>query len=140
MTRTRSIALIFFSALLFPVLMGQQAEPAADNVHLSEPQINVLESMATDSVGGELSVPNVFTPNGDLVNDEFKVSTDGTTVYAFSVFTRIGTRVYHSKSPQISWDGKTLDGIEMKEGVYYYVIEEEGDKKERKAGFMHLFR
>ena len=140
MTRTRSIAFIFFSALLFPLLMGQQAEPAADDIHLSEPQMNMLESMAADSVGGELSVPNVFTPNGDDVNDEFEVSTDGTTVYAFSVFTRTGTRVYHSKSPRILWDGRTLDGIEMKVGVYYYVIEEEGDNKERKAGFMHLFR
>lgn len=140
MTRTRSIAFVFFSALLFPVLMGQQEEPVADDVYLSELQINMLESMAADSVGGELSVPNVFTPNGDMVNDEFEVSTDGTTVYTFSVFTRTGTRVYYSKSPRISWDGKTLDGIEMKEGVYYYVIEEEGGNKERKAGFMHLFR
>ena len=97
--------------------------------------------MAVDSAGSELNIPNVFTPNGDGKNDYFEVSTDGTTVYEFSVFTRTGTRIYHSLSPRIFWDGNSLDGAELKDGIYYYVIEEEGGSNPfETAGFMYLFR
>jgi gliding motility-associated-like protein len=100
-----------------------------------------MEAMAVDSVGDKLEVPNVFTPNGDQINDYFEVTTDGTTVYEFSVFTRTGTRIYYSHSPRIFWDGNSLDGKELKEGVYYYVIEEEGGSDPfEHTGFMHLFR
>jgi len=110
-------------------------------VSLSPDQLSVLESMVADSTDGELNVPNVFTPNGDQVNDYFEVETDGSTVYEFSVFTRTGMRIYYSLSPRIFWDGRTGDGVEQPEGVYYYVIEDrsDGDRYEA-AGFMHLFR
>jgi gliding motility-associated-like protein len=141
MTITRSIAIICLSILLFPRLAGQQVDSSSDTVTLSDPQSLIIESVLYDSITGELEVPNVFTPNGDQVNDYFEVSTDGTTVYEFSVFTRTGTRIYHSLSPRIFWDGNSLDGIQLKEGVYYYVIEEEGGSDPfEKAGFMHLFR
>ncbi len=141
MTLTRSIAIICLCSLLLPHLAGQQQDPSVDVVHLSDSQLLKIESMATDSVGGELEVPNVFTPNGDQINDYFEVTTDGTTLYEFSVFTRTGNRIYHSLSPRIFWDGNSLDGQELKEGVYYYVIEEEGGVNPfEKAGFMHLFR
>ena len=141
MTLTRSIAIICLCSLLLPHLAGQQQDPSVDVVHLSDSQLLKIESMAIDSVGGELEVPNVFTPNGDQINDYFEVTTDGTTLYEFSVFTRTGNRIYHSLSPRIFWDGNSLDGQELKEGVYYYVIEEEGGVNPfEKAGFMHLFR
>jgi len=97
--------------------------------------------MAADTVDSELDVPNVFSPNGDGNNDYFEVTTNGITVYEFTVFTRSGSRVYHSLSPRIFWDGKSVGGEELSEGVYYYVIEEEGDSEPfEKAGFIHLFR
>jgi gliding motility-associated-like protein len=97
--------------------------------------------MAPDSAGDVLEIPNVFTPNGDGTNDYFEVDTDGTTVYEFTIFTRAGTRIYHSESPRIFWDGSSLDGKELKEGIYYYVIEEQGGTSPfDKAGFIYLFR
>ncbi|KAF5434997.1 C-terminal domain of CHU protein family protein [Candidatus Methanophagaceae archaeon] len=125
MTLTRSVAVICLSVLLISHLAGQQEDADADNIHLSEDQMFAIESLASDSVGGELQIPNVFTPNGDQVNDYFEVTTDGTTLYEFSVFTRTGTRIYHSLSPRILWDGRSIDGKELKEGIYYYVIEED---------------
>ena len=110
-------------------------------VRRMESQWITIEAMAVDSAGDKLDIPNVFTPNGDQVNDYFEVTTDGTTVYEFSVFTRTGTRIYNSHSPRIFWDGNSLDGKALREGVYYYVIEEEGGADPfQKAGFMHLFR
>ena len=123
------------------MLLGQNQVQIRDTTHLSIEQLQLFESMAIDSVDGELNVPNVFSPNGDDMNDYFEVTTDGTTAYEFSIFTRTGTRIYHSLSTSIFWDGKSIGGQELPEGIYYYVIEEVGDPDPIKnAGFMHLFR
>jgi gliding motility-associated-like protein len=141
MILARSVVVICLSVLLIPNLAGQQAESLPDPVPLSDPQSIALETMAADSAGAILEIPNVFSPNHDQVNDYFEVSTDGTTVYEFSVFTRSGTRIYHSLSPRIFWDGKSLDGIDLREGTYYYIIEEQGGSNPfEKAGFIYLYR
>jgi gliding motility-associated-like protein len=141
MTITRSIAIICLCSLLLPRLAGQEQNPSEDIVQLTESQLLKFESMAIDSVGDVLEIPNVFSPNGDQVNDYFEVTTDGTNVYEFSIFTRTGTRIYHSLSPRIFWDGNSLDGKELKEGIYYYVIEEQGGTSPfETAGFMYLYR
>lgn len=141
MTIQRTIALICVCCLQLGVLSGQQITPSPDSTSLSAEQMQLIESMATDSVDSDLDVPNVFSPNGDGHNDYFEVTTNGTTVYEFTVFTRSGSRIYHSNSPRIFWDGFSLDGKELSEGIYYYVIEEEGDSDRfEKAGFIHLFR
>ena len=141
MTITRSIAIICLCSLLLPRLAGQEQNPSEDIVQLTESQLLKFESMAIDSVGDVLEIPNVFTPNGDQVNDYFEVTTDGVNVYEFTVFTRAGTRIYHSLSPRIFWDGNSLDGKELSDGIYYYVIEEQGGTSPfETAGFMYLFR
>ena len=141
MTIKRSIVSICFSFLLFAVLTGQQSESPIDTTALSAEQLQQFETMAADTSGSELSIPNVFSPNGDGQNDYIDVETNGVTVYEFTVFTRSGSRIYHSLSPRIFWDGNSIGGQELSEGVYYYVIEEQGDEEPyEKAGFIHLFR
>jgi len=98
------------------------------------------DTLAADSLDTELVIPNVFTPNDDEINDHFEVETDGVTVYEFTVFTRTGTRVFRSTSPRIFWDGRTNSGIPLKEGIYYYVIEAEGNPATEKSGFLYLYR
>jgi gliding motility-associated-like protein len=138
---SRFLAVICFSVFLIPHLSGQQEDSTNPAIIPVELSAVALEAMETDSAGAILQIPNVFSPNGDQVNDYFEVTTDGTTVYEFSVFTRSGTRIYYSHSPRISWDGKSLDGIDLKEGTYYYVIEEKGGSNPfEKAGFMYLYR
>jgi len=141
MTYKRSIAFICFSCLLFSVLSGQKLESPVDTTALSAEQLRFFEGMETDTTDNELNIPNVFSPNGDGQNDYIDVVTDGVKVYEFTVFTRSGSRVYHSLSPRIFWDGNSIGGKELSEGIYYYVIEEEGDDEPyEKAGFIHLFR
>jgi len=141
MTITRFIAIICLCCLLLPKLSGQQEDTVVTVMPLSESPFINAEVSDIEAPGDVLEVPNVFTPNGDQVNDYFEVETDGTTVYEFSVFTRTGTRIYYSKSPRIIWDGNSLEGKELKEGIYYYVIDEEGGSDPfGKAGFMYLYR
>ncbi|MEI6409418.1 MAG: gliding motility-associated C-terminal domain-containing protein, partial [Bacteroidota bacterium] len=68
-------------------------------------------------------VPNVFTPNGDDVNDTFKVvDREGAELIgSMTIYDRWGEKVYESKS-QVFWDG-TIDRQPAPSDVYVYIIE-----------------
>ena len=88
-----------------------------------------------------LEVPNVFTPNMDGYNDYFKVRTNGVNNYEFSVYSKSGVLVYKSEAGIISWDGRSLSGIEMQPGLYYYVIQQvDGEPKLERKGFIQLIK
>lgn len=69
----------------------------------------------------EFIVPNVFTPNGDRINDEFKVRACGVYEYEIEIFNRYGTKLFQSNSMNINWDG-FVDGRKAPDGVYFYNI------------------
>jgi gliding motility-associated-like protein len=83
-----------------------------DNGCTSAADTLTLEQVQTD----DLFVPNVFTPNGDQLNQYFTIDDrlKGTT---FSVFDRWGKRVYQSNDYQNNWDGDDLPS-----GVYFYLL------------------
>lgn len=123
------------------MLTGQQSESPVDTSALAAEQLQQFETLAADSSDTDLSVPNVFTPNGDGQNDYIDVITNGVTVYEFTVFTRSGSQIYNSLSPRVFWDGNSIGGEELSEGIYYYVIEEqENEDPYEKAGFIYLYR
>lgn len=75
---------------------------------------------------GELEIPNVFTPNGDYINDVWEI----TQLYVFEdltidIFDRFGNRVFHSKgySSENFWDGTNQKGKKLPMDAYYYVID-----------------
>lgn len=98
-----------------------------------------------------VAVPNVFTPNGDGVNDLFVVKFWSMQSIKISIFNRWGKRIHFWESSDVRgfdetytatvWDGR-LGGRFASPGVYYYIVEGRGrDNKTRKAhGFFHLFR
>lgn len=75
--------------------------------------VTVSESM--------LAVPNVFTPNGDGVNDEFRVAYRSLREFHIWVYDRWGHQVYTSTDPAKGWDG-TIANRPASEGAYFYVI------------------
>ena len=62
-------------------------------------------------------IPNIFSPNGDGVNDLFKMDAFGTGEFNWSVFSRWGDLIFETNAPDDHWDG-TLDGRKMSPGVY----------------------
>jgi gliding motility-associated-like protein len=104
--------------------------------------LHLTSYFQTDSLSiDSLKVPNFFSPNGDMVNDRFLVKTDGARVYEFRIYTRSGTQVFFSESPQIQWDGRNANGIEVPEGIYYYVIQPSGNSSGGgRCGFLFLYR
>ena len=87
--------------------------------------ISVSESM--------LTVPNVFTPNGDGHNDEFRVVYRSIKEFHMWVYNRWGKLVYKSDEPAEGWDGN-IGGRPAAEGAYYYVIRALGTDAE--SGYM----
>lgn len=72
-----------------------------------------------------LAVPNVFTPDGNGQNDEFRVSYRSLKEFHIWVYNRWGKQVYESTDPAKGWDG-TINGRNAAEGAYYYVIRARG--------------
>ena len=68
-----------------------------------------------------LKVPNVFTPNGDGANDEFRVVYSSIREFHCWIYNRWGHLVYQWSDPAKGWDG-TINGKPAAEGAYYYVI------------------
>ncbi len=69
-----------------------------------------------------LAMPNAFTPNGDGVNDFFRIPASVTmTLTEFSVFDRWGTRVFETRDVGQGWDG-WFGGHPAPAGVYVYVV------------------
>lgn len=75
----------------------------------------------------ELKVPNAFSPNGDGVNDIFKVSHKSLVRFQAYIFNRWGQELYRWNLSHIDdgWDG-TAHGRQVPEGVYFIVVEAEG--------------
>lgn len=72
----------------------------------------------------EITVPNVFSPNSDGINDAFAASFSSDleiTVMEGSIFDRWGNLVYSSQAIPFIWDGY-FDGEILMPGVYVYVI------------------
>jgi gliding motility-associated-like protein len=69
----------------------------------------------------DIFIPNVFTPNGDGANDEWKIfgNLTGIKQLQVMVFNRIGEKVFESNDINFGWDG-TYKGTSVP-GVYTYV-------------------
>lgn len=93
--------------------------------------VNVSESM--------LAVPNVFTPNGDGVNDEFRVAYRSLREFHIWVYDRWGHQVYASDDPAKGWNGM-IGSRPAAEGAYYYVIRALGTDAPDESSYMAKMR
>jgi gliding motility-associated-like protein len=89
----------------------------------------------------KLFIPNVFSPNGDLTNDIFKVEGSGIVSLTGSIFNRWGQKVFEWVGQGTGWDGN-IGGVPAMEDTYFYKVEIDwrNGKKESKAGHFTLFR
>ena len=67
-----------------------------------------------------LWIPNVFSPNGDGLNDTFYPIYDGLENMTFQIWDRWGRLVGEFYDFE-QWDG-TKEGQAMPEGVYVYIV------------------
>ncbi len=135
----------------------------SDSVYIHKPETTLAGCYyvsAIDSAGNEAKcsdnvqcvdvceyykLPNVFTPNGDNINDLFHPYP-----YSFvdhidlKIYNRWGNLVYQTEDPDINWDGKDMNtGKLVPEGVYYYICDVyeyrlNGIQPRNISGFIHV--
>lgn len=90
----------------------------------------------------DLKVPNIFTPNGDHVNDFFTFELLNIKELDVTIVNRWGNPVYTSSSIPFSWDGKDASGNLLADGVYFYKYTAKGQQDEpfEGQGFVQLIK
>ncbi|RLD45073.1 MAG: hypothetical protein DRI86_06125 [Bacteroidetes bacterium] len=92
-------------------------------------------------------LPNVFTPNGDGINDLFiPYPYDFVEKVNMTILNRWGSMVFQTKNPDINWDAKDMTtNKDCSEGVYFYICDVyeyriEGIKVRTIQGTITLYR
>jgi len=80
-------------------------------------------------------IPNVFTPDGDGINDVWYIPNSGMKEFHVEIFDRWGVKVWESTTDESRWDGHSPAGNLLSDGTYYYVLKAflqsvEGDDKD----------
>jgi gliding motility-associated-like protein len=131
-------------------------KPGEYSVKLTiESDLNCIDSMRFDKIvvdPSKLDIPNVFTPDGDGLNDNFIVESKSLRLLSVEVFSRSGMKVYafYGEGEKLrdwqGWDGNVNNSsIKASTGVYFYIIRAYGwdnvdyNSKEQR-GFVYLYR
>ncbi len=88
-----------------------------------------------------LLIPSAFSPNGDGVNDIWKIDYKGIKEAQIKIFNRWGEVIYIYTAEKPEWDGR-YKGIFVPPGAYFYHIEATGIKtgKVYKNGVVEVVR
>ena len=88
-------------------------------------------------------IPNVFTPNGDGVNDTYHVKAKINycfDTFHIQIFSRWGENVFEDRDFLFNWDGKK-NGSDLPSGMYYYLLEAKFlASTVQKHGFIELIK
>jgi gliding motility-associated-like protein/uncharacterized repeat protein (TIGR01451 family) len=134
----QSATLTFKSRTLAAGVLNNSATVKADQ---PDPILNNNMVMADAAIitGDDLLIPNLFTPNGDGINDTFEIN--GLAEFAeneITIVNRWGNEVFRAKGYQNNWTGEGLN-----EGTYYYLLRaRKGGNNEWKVfkGYITLIR
>lgn len=104
---------------LFFILAGLFVAPLHEGFH-------AVKTCETNNISTEdaceIYVPNVFSPNGDALNDYFKPSSNCSfESFEMKVFSRWGQLVYNSRNAEEGWNGESA-GEPAPAAVYTWVI------------------
>ncbi|MHB8260893.1 MAG: T9SS type B sorting domain-containing protein [Bacteroidia bacterium] len=95
----------------------------------------------------EYELPNIFTPNGDNVNDLYiPVKNRYVRSVDFTLYNRWGEVIYENTDPKLGWDGKSKQMKQpVPDGVYFYTctvneIHYYGIKAIKLKGFVQVLK
>ncbi len=89
------------------------------------------------------TIPNVFTPNNDGINESFSFSGTGIRNFEITIYNRWGNVVnQYTSTGNPFWTGSTSKGKECNAGTYYFVAEVEliNGEKRKHHGTIELIK
>jgi len=78
----------------------------------------------------DLYIPNVFSPNGDNQNDEFRILGGDLKSMHLRIFNRWGELMFETTNLESGWDGSYMGKELAPSGVYIFKINYEGFKRD----------
>ena len=85
-------------------------------------------------------IPNIFTPNGDGMNNEFAIPCLANfTNSTMTIFNRWGDEIFHSSDYKNDWTG-TWQGQDLPVGTYYYICKVNDSAKTTIKGYVYIQR
>ena len=88
-----------------------------------DPRCTLTDTEIINVIERELEVTNLFTPNGDGVNDTWTVNDLGEVADCrVQIFSRWGIMIFEAEPYLNDWDG-TQNGKDLPGGAYYYVFQ-----------------
>ncbi len=112
-----------------PELVHEQsydAELTIMAVISSEEEINQLFKNVRVELPMFVSIPNIFSPNGDAFNPDFGIDQEKSkNVKSYSIIIRSaqGELIFESSENQINWNGDLPNKNPAPEGAYYYILQ-----------------
>ena len=97
----------------FSTVCGSDTVMASSHVNVDPPTGDVKD------------IPNIFTPNGDGINDIYKLAGQNDPCYdvmQINIYNRWGQLVFKSFDPTFEWDGNTESGKVCKPGAYLVIM------------------
>ncbi|MEI6888793.1 MAG: gliding motility-associated C-terminal domain-containing protein [Bacteroidales bacterium] len=136
---------IYFSpsSLTKPVLIDSVLNPS-DTVYIFKQPNSVVgcfSIIAVDSAGNQsnfsntvcvdytacplYSLPNVFTPNGDGINDIYvPINNSSVDHVDMKIMSRWGRQVFKTSDPEINWDGNDMNSSSAcADGTYFFICD-----------------
>ena len=84
----------------------------------------LLDSITFDNTLECIEMPNTFSPNDDGINDYWSLNFPNYEEASLVIFNKWGNQIWEfNGGNNMSWDGKTTDGLDIPSGTYYYTIE-----------------
>ena len=93
-----------------------------DNIVYSETK--TIEIKTTASID---NIPNVITPNGDRINDDFIIKSTEINEFAITITNSLGKIVFKSNDKNFIWDGTGMNGNLVEKAIYTYYIFAKGN-------------
>ena len=83
----------------------------------------VVVSVEDIDFSESVKAPNIFTPNGDGLNDVFQIELgECIELLEVQIFNRWGEVVFESADSTELWDGTSSSDTDLSEGLYFYII------------------
>ncbi len=113
------LSILFLNLLL--LFSCDRQEPKPVHQHVSYTRLFNKSAQGKDTLS-TLYFPNAFTPNGEGVNDVFRVTATGLAPHTFSltIFDMNGQSVFETQTPEEGWDGE-----DQKVGTYEVLLRAE---------------
>jgi gliding motility-associated-like protein len=112
------------------------------NLHLAGGYFFIDDVSLTEMPYQEPTLPNVFTPNNDGLNDVWTINLNGYEQVNCNVYNRWGIKVFETDTTIINWNARTTSGEACYDGTYFYTIQAINPYQEKKyyKGFIQLIR